>query len=441
MANTSAPVLTIYTPTITNRIRYVFDLVFQEHMGIKYKLVDDAETFVTLKFPKLSYAPEQIKDELFFCSTDLLFEKGLKEQKLSVYEHEGTKVFFNIDTESALPFDPFAAIFYMVSRYEEYLPHVTDKHGRFPAEESFASRNDFIREPVVNKYIEMVRKIVKKRFPKLKCKQQQFRFTPTYDIDSAYAYYKKGTIRNLGGFILSLMEGDFPSLQDRIKVLFGQKKDPFNTYDWQLRKHEEYDLSPVYFFLVGDYDEYDKNLSINASEYQSLIKSIADHARVGIHPSYASNDDASRLNMEIRRLSRVLKRDIIRSRQHFLRLTFPDTYQNLLDHDIRHDYTMGFASQLGFRAGICSPFFFYNLRREIKTTLRIHPFCVMDATLKYYNNAYPQEAIEEIKQLMDEVKSVNGHFISLWHNNSLSDEYEWEGWKKVYEALLQMASE
>ncbi len=439
MSTNSYTTLTIFAPSITNRIRYTFDLVFQEHLGLKYKIVDDADTFRSTKTAKFSYAEEPVGDEMFICCAPLLFEMGLKEQELTVRDYEGTKVFFNVKADAALPFDPFAAIFYMVSRYEEYLPHETDQFGRFPAKESFASQNGFLQEPVVNKYIEMISNLLKKRFPKIKFKNQHYRFTPTYDIDSAYAYYKKGAIRNLGGFIISMMARDTTSMKDRLQVLFGSKRDPFDTYDWQLRKHEEYELNPIYFFLVGDYDAYDKNISINVSEYQSLIKSIADYAKVGLHPSYASNHESGKLQMEIRRLSKILKRDILRSRQHFLKLTFPDTYQNLLDHDIKHDYTMGFASQLGFRAGICTPFFFYNIRREMKTTLRIHPFCVMDATLKYYSNADPKEAIDQVQKLIDEVKAVNGHFISLWHNNSLSDEYEWEGWLRVYEALLDMA--
>jgi hypothetical protein len=43
-----------------------------------------------------------------------------------------------------LPFDPLAATFYLVSRYEEYLPFIPDEHGRFPAKQSFAFSNGFL---------------------------------------------------------------------------------------------------------------------------------------------------------------------------------------------------------------------------------------------------------------------------------------------------------
>ena len=39
----------------------------------------------------------------------------------------------------------------------------------------------------------------------------------------------------------------------------------------------------------------------------------------------------------------------------------------------------------GFRASICTPFYFYDLRiEELSNKLKVHPFSVMDATFKYY---------------------------------------------------------
>jgi hypothetical protein len=37
------------------------------------------------------------------------------------------------------------------------------------------------------------------------------------------------------------------------------------------------------------------------------------------------------------------------------------------------------------------------------------------------------------------VKSVNGEFISIWHNESLSDKGRWQGWRKVYEEMVKSA--
>jgi hypothetical protein len=135
----------------------------------------------------------------------------------------------------------------------------------------------------------------------------------------------------------------------------------------------------------------------------------------------------------------VLHTEVTKSRQHFLKLTLPETYRNLIDLDITDDYTMGFASQVGFRASICSPFNFYDLDMELETKLKIHPFAVMEGTLKYYMNVQPEDAMQKIKPLIDQAKAVNGNFISLWHNDTLSDQKLWQGWRSVYEDMVKYA--
>jgi hypothetical protein len=134
-----------------------------------------------------------------------------------------------------------------------------------------------------------------------------------------------------------------------------------------------------------------------------------------------------------------LNRDITKSRQHFLKLDLPTTYRNLINLDIRDDYTMGYALLPGFRASICDPFPFYDLDLESETKLIIHPFTVMDGTLRDYMNLGIEEAISSIHKLIDEVKAVEGTFISLWHNESLSDQQRWKGWRNVYESMIRYA--
>lgn len=430
--------LSIYTPQLTNRIRYTFDLFFKELLRVPFQLISNRDQFFAAPHPKMSYDQNPVTDELCFGAVYLLFEKGVKLHEIQVEDFDGTKAFFRLQgvQEYALQFDPFAAAFYLVSRYEELLPHVKDQFGRFPAKESLAYKNGFLQVPVVNRYALMVKAKLQERYPEMDFPEREFEFIPTYDIDSAYAYLNKGIIRNAAGLTNSLLQLDLVTLRDRLKVLTKLKRDPYDTYDFLHEFHRKHDLNPIYFFLVGDYDEFDKNISITITEFRELITSIADTADVGIHPSYASNTDISKLKKELGNLAQILKRDIRKSRQHFLKLTLPETYQNLLEHGITDDYTMGFATQIGFRAGTCSPFYFYNLENENKTNLRIHPFAVMDATLNYYQGLTPRQFPDVVYPVIDEIKKVNGTYISLWHNNSLSEEKEWSGWKKVYEDMV-----
>jgi hypothetical protein len=73
----------------------------------------------------------------------------------------------------------------------------------------------------------------------------------------------------------------------------------------------------------------------------------------------------------------------------------------------------------------------------METKLMVVPFQAMDATLLYYLKLTPDEAILRCKQLVDEVRAVNGTFVSLWHNETLGNYLQWDGWRRVWEELLE----
>ena len=172
---------------------------------------------------------------------------------------------------------------------------------------------------------------------------------------------------------------------------------------------------------------------------QSLIKDISSKAVTGIHPSFASNQMPEKITVEKKRLKEITGDEVTKSRQHFLKLRFPDTYRNLLAAGITDDYTMGFAEDIGFRAGLCTPFLWYDLKEEKQTGLTVHPFAVMDGTLNNYLKLSPEQAVEKVKGIIQEVKNVKGEFITIWHNETLSDWREWKGWRDVYEKIIKLA--
>ncbi len=433
--------LLIYVPKISNRVRYVFRLVFRDLLKISYEITNDLDSFQSADKPKMMYGMKAHTDDIFFKTSGLLFEKGVHSLEYNAFDYKGDKAFFQVyDEDSILPFDVFSAIFFLISRYEEYLPFVRDQHGRFTAPLSVSSKWGILEKPMVNIWTLEVKNIILERYPEFIFPEKKFRFIPTYDIDSAWAYVQKGWLRSLGGFYLSLKSFDFMEFWERARVLMGKEEDPFNTFDLQIGYQRKYHLHPVYFILFGMYGRFDKNINFRNGRFRRLVKWLADYAEVGLHPSYNTIDNPELLKEELENLKDLLNTDITRSRQHFLRLNLPDTYQNLIENDILDDYTMGFAALPGFRAGICDTYQFYDLELDVETKLRLHPFAVMDGTLRDYINITPEDAIGKIKKLITEVKKVNGTFISLWHNESLSDRKRWKGWRRVYETLLEEAT-
>lgn len=428
--------LLIYIEKESSRATYAFKIIFKIILGIPYRITSNKEEFITSDQPKINYSQQAIANELFIRAHSLLYATGTDHQIIHVFEHDSCKVFFKTNSDSALPFDIFAAAFYLVSRYEEYQPTKSDRCNRFSANQSIAYKNNFLDEPVVNIWAEMLGNILKNKFPDIVLPERKFRYISTIDVDNAWAFLNKSFFRGFASTLRSLIKLDFSYITARFNVVSGRKKDPYDTYDYLEQIHNKYGTEPIYFFLLGSYNRYDKNIAPENIQYKNLIRNISKKYSVGIHPSYASNKNPDILKKEVDILQSVIDADVIKSRQHFLQLKLPETYRNLISLGIKEDYTMGYASQPGFRAGICTPFPFYDLQKEEETELMIFPFQVMETTYKEYLNMQPNETINEIIDSIKKVKKVNGTFISLWHNESVGNQLNWKGWRMVYEKML-----
>lgn len=430
----------IYTPKITQRKKYIFKLLLGELLGFLYTITENIEEYKAFVGVKINYSNQPSEDEIFIYSHSLLNETDIKIQDFNIATYEGVKVLFSVFHEkSDLPFDIFAASFYLVSRYEEYLPFMKDDYGRFDAKQSLAFHENFLHRPVVNIWANYFISLIKKKIDYTIPIKRNFSFIPTIDIDSAYAYKNKGFSRTIGGYIKNIIALDFHEMQERTLAVMGMKKDLFDTFEYQFALQKKYHLKPIYFVLFAEYGALDKNISTNNNKFINLVKYLSDYAEVGIHPSFASNTDTKLLKSETSKLSSVLNKEITKSRQHFLKLSFPNTYRNLIANDISDDYTMGYACEPGFRAGICDSFLFFDLELDKETNLRIHPFVLMEGTLRDYKNIEANQAFKLINSLIDEVKNVNGTFITLWHNESYSNQKRWIGWNEVYENMVRYA--
>ncbi|MBR9918133.1 hypothetical protein GYB29_10735 [bacterium] len=354
---------------------------------------------------------------------------------------EDSYCFFKTGEQSELPFDLFSAIFFLLSRYEEYMPHTKDSHRRYNPEKSILVKSNIIDRPLINEWALILKKKLELIDSSLEFKPRKFEYISTLDIDQAWKFRHKGLKRNILGFIRDIIEGKKENTIARWPVLLGLKKDPFHNFDWQDERHDEFETKVIYFFLLGAYSKYDKNISPRKKALQKLILEIEeqDNYEIGIHPSYKSNYAQPLLTKEIQHLKNITGNSVKRSRQHYLKMKLPNTYDRLIFHRIKEDYTMGYTSHAGFRAGIAAPFYYYDLGNNRATNLKLVPFCLMDITPLHYMGMSPDEAIDYMSTLMNRVKAVDGQFVSLWHNESLSETERWKGWRKVYESMIAHA--
>lgn len=429
--------LLVYTPKITPRLTYAFKHFFTRILLVDVQFTTKVDEFVAHSGLKITYAKQPLGTEFFIQSHDLLFQQGINNIEIKVSDWEETKCFFKVRDKSLIPFDVFAATFYLLSRYEEYLPYVKDQFERFPASESLAFKNDFLDKPVIDIWAIKVRDLLKERFTDFQFKTRKFEYISTIDVDCAYTFKHKGVIRALGGFTKDLFTFRFRNFWYRLLVILNLRKDPFDNFDWLLLMQKRHQIKTIFFFLVSEYTTFDKNISVGNSKFQSLIKSVADYTSVGLHPSYFTVRNSDKLKREKKRLENIINTPITKSRQHFLRLDFPETYQNLVDLEVQEDYTMGYAHHFGFRASTCTPFYFYDMEYEVQTPLKLIPFAVMDVTLKDYLQYSNKKSFATIMQLAEEVKKVNGTFVTLNHNETFDKFGRFKGWKLMYEKVMK----
>lgn len=431
--------LLIFSENTSSRLDYTLDLIFGKLLGLDWKLTSDYSEFKDSELPKISYSKDE--NSSYLVKSELLFQSSIEAQNLNTGKYGSVPVLFsNDDQEAILPFDLFASVFWLVSRYEEYLSDDKDQHGRFPAASAWMVKEDVIEKPLVNIWVKFLEYKLIALYPDLVVKAPEYNFQPTFDIDNAWAYRNKPIARQFGGLLKAVGKLQFKQFFERLGVLIGAKDDPYDTYDLINEIHQGVE-KPVFFWLLGDYKKNDTNLPASNKQQQKLIRKLAENHEIGIHPSYNSFGNTDQIKEEIARLASITSKDVFVSRQHFLRMRLPDTYRSLIEAGIMKDYTLGFAEKAGFRAGICTPFPFFDLETDRATDLEIVPLTYMEGSLRDYMNLDAEEALQKILDLHLTVRSVGGTFVSLWHNESFSEEGRWEHWSDIYRSSLNFLSE
>ena len=427
--------ITIYSPVIGPRLRYVGDLLGFELFGQVPIYTSDANSLKNTEGARINYSEEQIEGSYRVSPCGLLGETGIRARDIPVAEWKGTRIIFPVASDHS--FDIFSAVFYLLTRYEEYLPHQEDAYGRYAHTNSLAWRKNFLDEPLVDQWIVSFGATLKERFPGIRLRGREFQFRPTYDIDEAWSFRHKSFFVSAGGMVKDIFKGSFKRVGKRAAARLGSASDPFDSFDWMDELHREFGLKPLYFFLVSPRrGRYDRNISPGKPAFQALIKKIAESYQIGLHPSWRSGDDGS-FESEKTLLEYISGRKISNSRQHFIRFKLPVTFRSLVRAGITDDHSMGYGSINGFRASASFPFYWYDLEKEEQTTLRLHPFCFMDANSFFEKKQSAPEAREEMKDYYHRVKKVNGTFTCIWHNTFLGTDPLFKGWREAYREAIE----
>lgn len=424
--------LLIYTKKVTPRITYAFKHICTRVLGIDIKFTSKIEEFIAYEGTKFSYGKKRLGNELFFQNVDLLLDQGFSDVEIKVQDWDNTKCFFSVSENSDLPFDIFAASFYLLSRYEEYLPHVKDDFGRFPALESLAYKEGFLDSPVIDIWIQNFSDLLTNRFPDVIISKRKFQSISVISVSHVFNFKNKGFLRSLTGTLVDLVNLKFSRVSDRIKVLLRLKKDPYDVFDDLILLVKKHKVKLNFMFQLSDFNAYDRNINYNRLNYREIIKYVADYSRVGLRLGYFAISDIEVLKIEKKRFENIIHgplQNVINTKYN---LMLPEHYGFLNELEIPNDYSMGYPETIGFRAGTSLPFLFYDINLEITTPLKVHPYVFHSQAT---GSIGAQELQETLFKIMKELKQINGNMFTVFKNRDFS---EYSNYNFNYSLLKQI---
>ena len=450
----------------SSQIDYVFGIIFSIY-GSEWQSVDYSELHTLAVEPSdivITYGkqkpPSSVGNHIHIYQSDFFGRNYLKPESIptSVPRYEGLPVLYQRQGELdsrvtksgnsvETNIDIIASSFFMLSRYEEVVLDTRDEFDRFPAKASLAYRQGFLDRPIVNEYAELLWSWIHHLKPDLTRRalwpeNKGFAVCLTHDVDELKKYSLLPPARSIGGAIVRQknLRLAFSIALEYLSCLAHLKKDPFDTFDYILGLERKYGIKSSFYFMAGGGLEFDSCYSITEPKVVKLIKKIeTEGCEVGLHASYNSYNDSEKIARGKRNLDRVIGSKSYGCRQHGLRWKSPDTWRVQQESGLLYDTTLTFAAHAGFRCGICLPFKPFDVIENRELNIWELPLIVMERSLQSpnYQNLQPEEAYEEIIQLIKTVKRFNGVFVLLWHNSAFDSLGDWAGWKEVYEKVME----
>ena len=362
----------------------------------------------------------------------LFWGKNIKSKEKSINIISEKTVVFNSDF--------IAAVFFMLSRWEETVLETRDDHERFPAQASLAYRNSFLDRPIVDEYALILRSWIQYLLPGWTPQIKSPSLLLTHDIDFVRKYthpLKLGTT-----LYYQLKNRSNPSeILSSVRFFIREIQHPSSSiYIKGISKLAEIskrnEVKSIFFFQATDHSKYDSGYSINDPNIQAEIQRIKDYDfEIGLHPSYKSYDSYKKLAVEKHNLEKQINQKVKLIRQHYLRFKVPLTWQIQSKAGFTTDFSLGYPEMEGFRCGTCHPFHPYDSTNKKEMKILEIPLIVMDRTLMNYRNMKPKQAFDRMLEIFKRCFEVEGTFSLLWHNSSLLDECR--EWGDMYQSFIE----
>ncbi len=459
--------------------RYILDLILGEWLGLEYSLEPGAGKAVTLELagdprgrqlsipdtllgtsdadwltPRCLPRPPLPWVEVPLPAVDVTAPRALSRQIPVLYGAPGGCPAWT-ETPAGLTFtvDVFGTAFFLLSRMEEVVASERDRHDRFPAGASIASIEGILNRPLVDECVDLLEAGLTALWPGFTRPRSEFRLRLTHDIDRPWSVRSgQPPWIAVGSAARDLVRRREPALAARrLRAIADARngrydRDPLNTFDFLMRTSERHGLRSTFYFMAGGRQEdYDFRYRLSDPAFAPILRAVHERGHeIGLHASYMSYRSAVRMKAEASALIANCRAAGVDQpewgvRQHYLRFANPETWRHHEAAGLKHDSSIGFAEQVGFRSGTCREHPVFDLRDGRTLPLRERPLVVMDATLFGYLGLRADEAARRARAVVEVCRRHGGDAVVLYHNDSVVGSRRQAHYRELVEELVRPA--
>lgn len=405
----------------SSRLEYVCRQIFNRWLGVKFEICEQENVKADANDTVINYTNSTVNNALNITPIGLMQQTGINDVA-PIWEEEHL-----FPTPCEFGFDIFSAVFYLISRYEEYGSRDRDKHGRYKPENSTLFKQGLLQTPVVDKWVDELRLALNDKFGLDIPKHNPENLT-TVDVDNVYAFRNKGIFRHILSSTKDLIKGNKSIAAKRWKSVLHIEDDPFFNIEEVAQRLADENPNNAIFFHCGCYGKFDKKTIVPSLRYWKAKQRIDKQIVVGLHISYRAATNDTALKLEKWALEKCLGRSVTKCRFHYLKFALPYGYERLEAIGITDDYSMAYSNVAGYRAGTSRSFAFYNIEKESESRLIVHPLIVMDKTLRSNMGLSVEKAYEFIGTLRKSCNATGGDFTTLFHNENVANLDGWKEW-------------
>ncbi len=430
---------------------FVLEYIFAERLDIKINITSSDINYTQILLPNKKKIQindaffNNHKDELSYLSLDYL-PNSIKYVKLENFSSSDIPIIFGENTLRIrvggvkINFDFLADIFFYLSRWEENLTFARDDLDRPIEQKLFIVKKNLYKRPVVDEFVVFLAELIQKTGYTRYSLKKDFNIIPTHDVD--YVKKWKNTFhawKEIGGDTIK-RKNLKRSIYNFLLWMSSKLKfidEPNDTISKFMNFADQYQRKAVFFFMSGGMTHWDSyNIGDSMIMKNWAEKIVNNNHTLGLHPSILSARSKELFHIEIQNFQNITQYSVCCSRQHYLRLIVPQTWQVLEQNDVGWDSSCGFSDFLGFRCGTANPFQVFDIKKRKKLRLRERPLIVMDTAIVEHIKMTPEEAINEIIQLKKQIMRLGGEFVFLLHNSSLKA-FEYKNYQKLIPVLYQ----